>query len=626
MGRILDLISSPSELKKLGIPELRELAGELRSEIISTISKVGGHLASSLGVVELTIALHYVFDMPRDKIIWDVGHQCYAHKLLTGRREVFSSIRQHCGISGFPRKSESDFDSFGTGHASTSISAALGIAVARDLRKEKFDVISVIGDGAMTGGMAFEALNNAGSVNTDLIVVLNDNEMSISRNVGALAGHLAHVRMNPGLLRVRKELRKIVRSIPRIGPDMLKAAEQIEDHLTYLVVPGVIFEALGFAYLGPFDGHNLDQLINVLEKAKHIEGNKLIHVITKKGKGYPPAEKDATKFHGANPFDIDTGDTNGTSKVYTYTEIFGSTLVELARENEKIAAITAAMPDGTGLIDFAREFPARFFDVGIAEQHAVTFAAALASEGFIPFVAIYSTFLQRAFDQIIHDVCLQNLHVVFIVDRAGIVGEDGSTHQGIFDLSYLRMIPNIVIMAPKDENELRSMMKTAIDHNGPVAIRYPRGKAVGVPLDEKVAPLEIGKGEVIREGEDIVLFALGSMVYPSILAAEKLAANGISATVVNARFVKPLDEALLVGIARKMRRVFTVEENVASGGFGTAVAELMQRSGCENVGVSIIGLPDCFIEHASQGILREKLGMTPEGITQSVLGSLQVTL
>jgi 1-deoxy-D-xylulose-5-phosphate synthase len=626
MGRILDLIETPQEIKQLGIPELKELSGELREEIIDTISRVGGHLASSLGVVELSVALHYVFDAPRDKIVWDVGHQCYAHKLLTGRRSMFPTIRQHCGLSGFPKIVESEYDVFGTGHSSTSISAALGIAVARDLKKENFKVLAVIGDGAMTGGMAYEALNNAGSINTNMIIVLNDNEMSIAKNVGAIASHFSKLRMNPHFQKVRKEVRSFVRWIPKIGKKMLKSAENIEDHVTYLLVPGVIFEALGLSYLGPFDGHNMEQLVNTFERVKQMEGPILVHLITKKGKGYLPAENDATKFHGTIPFDVETGESYGGKKVPTYTEVFGETLRELARKNSRIVAITAAMPDGTGLVEYAREFPDRFYDVGIAEQHAVTFAAAIASEGLCPVVALYSTFLQRAFDQVIHDVCLQDLHVVFAIDRAGIVGEDGPTHQGIFDISYLRFIPGIVIMAPRDENEFRHMLKTAVEYKGPVAVRYPRGRGVGVSIDQEMMPLEIGKAEIMSEGKDVAIVALGNLVYPSLLAAEKLQVYGISAMVINARFVKPLDGDLLLKVARKTRKIITVEENVSAGGFGSAVLEFLQSKGCDNTGVSIMGLPDCFIEHGAQSLLRENLGMTTDGITQAVIKSLQITV
>lgn len=624
MGRFLELINGPEDLRQLGIAELKKVSDELRKEIIATISQVGGHLASSLGAVELSVALHYAFDTPRDQIIWDVGHQCYAHKILTGRRASFGTIRQLCGLSGFPKKAESAYDAFGTGHSSTSISAALGIAVARDLRHEKFNVIAVIGDGAMTGGMAYEAMNNAGQNSGNLIVVLNDNEMSIAKNVGAIASHMANIRMNPGFRKVRRDLRKLVSQIPRVGKKFLKTAENIEDHLTYLLVPGVVFEALGFTYLGPFDGHNLEQLISTFERVKAMEGKILVHVLTTKGKGYLPAEQDATRFHGAIPFDIKTGESNGRPNVPTYTEIFGKTLVEFARTNDRIVAITAAMPDGTGLVEFAETFPERFFDVGIAEQHAITFAAGLATQGMLPVVAIYSTFLQRGFDQVIHDVCLQNLHVVFAIDRAGIVGEDGPTHQGAFDISFLRVIPNLVLMSPKDEGELREMLRTALSHNGPVAIRYSRGRAVGVPVDEEMEEIRPGKAEILRDGKDIAIFAIGNMVYPGILAAEKLQAYGISTAVVNARFIKPLDEDLLLKMARKIRRIVTIEENAIAGGFGTAVGELINRRGCEGIGITSLGLPDCFIEQGTQGELREKFGMTPEGIAQAVIKSLQV--
>jgi len=624
MGRILDLIDSPSDIRQLGQPELKILAEEIREEIIGTISKTGGHLASSLGVVELSLALHYVFNTPEDKVIWDVGHQCYAHKILTGRKKSFDTIRQHSGISGFPKILESEFDCFGTGHSSTSISAALGLALARDLKGEKHNVVAVIGDGAMTGGMAFEAMNNAGSMNTNLIVVLNDNEMSISSNVGSLSQHLSKVRMSRRLQKVRKDLRYLVKHIPKVGDKVLEVCEYIEDHVTYLLVPGVIFEALGFFHLGPFDGHNLEQMIRTFERVKNMEGNILVHIVTQKGKGYPPAEKDATKFHAAAPFDRNTGKSLNGEEVPSYTEVFGKTLIEMARQDKRIVAITAAMRDGTGLSRFAREFPDRFFDVGIAEQHAVTFSAALACGGMKPVVAIYSTFLQRAFDQLIHDVCLQNLPVLFAIDRAGIVGEDGPTHQGVFDISFLRLVPNLVLMSPSDENEFRSMLKTALLLNGPAAIRFPRGRGVGVAMEEEIKTLEIGKAEVIREGRDIAIITIGNLVYPCILAAERLSVYGISATVINARFIKPLDEELIAGVARKTRRIITIEENIVSGGFGSAVQELIHRSGIENISITTLGLPERFIEQGSPSILREKLGMTTEGITQAILKSLQV--
>ncbi|MHC9539664.1 MAG: 1-deoxy-D-xylulose-5-phosphate synthase [Vulcanimicrobiota bacterium] len=624
MGRILDLVDSPYDMRQLGYPELKKLAEEIREEIIGTISKTGGHLASSLGVVELSMALHYVFNTPEDKVIWDVGHQCYAHKIITGRKKSFSTIRQYDGISGFPKKMESEFDNFGTGHSSTSISAALGIATARDLRGEKFNVVAVIGDGAMTGGMAFEAMNNAGSMNTNLIVVLNDNEMSISNNVGSLTQHLSKIRMSRRLQKVRKDLRYIVRNIPKVGKKVLEVCEYIEDRVTYLLVPGVIFEALGFFYLGPFDGHNIEQLVKTFERVKNMEGNIMVHVITQKGKGYPPAEKDATKFHAAAPFDIATGRNINGAEAPTYTEVFGNTLTEMARQDKRIVAVTAAMRDGTGLSRFAREFPDRFFDVGIAEQHAVTFSAALACGGMRPVVAIYSTFLQRAFDQLIHDVCLQNLPVLFAIDRAGIVGEDGPTHHGVFDISYLRFVPNLVLMSPCDENELRAMMKTALMIDGPSAIRFPRECGVGVAMEAETKTLETGKAEVIREGKDIAIIAIGNLVYPSIFAAERLSVYGISATVINARFIKPLDEELILSVARKTRRIITVEENVVTGGFGSAVQEMIHRSGYENISITTLGLPDRFIEQGSPSILKENLGITTEGITQAILKSLQV--
>ncbi len=622
MGRFLDVIRSSGDIKNLGIQELSELAAEIRSEIISVVANNGGHLASNLGVVELTLALHSVFQPPRDKIIWDVGHQCYTHKIITGRKSVFHTIRTQGGLSGFSNPAESECDPFGTGHASTSISAALGIAAARDLKKEKFNIVSIIGDGALTGGMAFEALNNASSVTDNMIVVLNDNEMSINKNVGAFASYLSNIRLNPGFIKIRKDLRTLVKSIPAIGKKMLSAAERLEDQITYFFVPNVFFESLGFSYLGPFDGHNIEQLIATLEKAKHMEGNKLIHIVTQKGRGYSFAEKNSSKFHGIAPFHVESGQSReqNTSKIPTYTEVFGQALIRLAEQDKRITAITAAMTEGTGLKDFAKKFPDRFFDVGIAEEHAVTFAAAMASQGLRPVVALYSTFLQRGFDQLIHDVCIQKLPVTFAIDRAGVVGEDGATHNGVFDLSYLRMIPNLAVMAPGDEQELQAMLKTAVDYGGPVAIRYPRRSSVGLPVAESLPEIEVGKAEVLCEGKDLAILAIGSMVFPAMLAAEKLMSNGISATVVNMRSVKPLDGEMILHIVKKTRRIFTVEENVVSGGFGSSVAEFLQQNNIP-VHITIIGLPDEFLPHAPQEMILEKYGLTPEGIVKAVLGS-----
>ena len=622
MGRFLDMVRSSADVKNLGFSELQELAKEIRSEIINTVSVNGGHLASNLGVIELTLALHYIFSPPKDKIIWDVGHQSYAHKIITGRKHNFNTIRTENGLSGFLNPKESDCDPFVTGHASTSISVALGLAAGRNIKGEKHNIVSVIGDGSLTGGMALEALNNASAVTDNLIVVLNDNEMSISKNVGAFAGYFSELRLHPNFIKLRKGTRTFVKSIPAIGKKILSAAETIEDHITNFLVPNVFFESFGFSYLGPFDGHNIEQLAQVFEKAKIMEGNKLIHVVTKKGKGYAYAEENSSKFHGTAPFDIRTGKTKDTAFKHapTYTDIFGKTLTELAEKDKRIIAICSAMSDGTGLKEFEKKFPDRFFDTGIAEEHAVTFAGALASQGLKPIVAIYSTFLQRGFDQIIHDVCLSNLPVIFAIDRAGVVGEDGATHNGIFDLSYLRLIPNISILAPGDELELKAMLKAAIDHSGPVAIRYPRRYSVGLPDTQELPEIKIGKAEVLREGKDLVILAIGSMVFPAILACERLNSSGVSAGLINMRSVKPLDEEVLLNTLKKTRRIFTVEENVITGGFGSAVAELIQKNNIP-VHITMIGLPDNFIAHAEQESILEKYGLTPDGIVKTVLGS-----
>lgn len=625
MEKILETINEPKDLKNLNPSQLNQLAEEIRELIISTISKTGGHLASSLGAVDFTIALHSVFDSPNDKVIWDVGHQSYAHKILTGRRESFQTIRQMDGISGFPKRSESPHDFFGTGHSSTSVSASLGFAKARDLSGEKHNVIAVIGDGALTGGMAYEALNNAGHQGVGLIVVLNDNEMSISTNVGAMASYLSKLRMEPHFQKIRTDLRSLVKRIPLIGEKLFQTAHMIEEHLTYLVISGVLFEALGFTYLGPFDGHNIKNLKSVFNEAKVMKGPRFIHLLTQKGRGYAPAEQDATKWHGAVPFDIETGNSNHDKGIPSYTEVFSNTIVELAGKDEKITAITAAMPDGTGLVDFSNKYPKRFFDVGIAEEHAVTFAAALAAAGIKPVVAVYSTFLQRAYDQVIHDVCLQNLPVVFAIDRAGVVGEDGPTHHGVFDLSYLRSIPNMVLMAPKDENELRHMLKSAFEYNAPVAVRYPRGRGVGVKMDKELTVLPLGKAELLKKGVDLAIIAIGSMVYPALLAAEKLTFEGIEAAVVNARFIKPLDEELILQVAKDCGAVLTVEENVEAGGFGSAVMELINNSGIPKVKVKIKGLPDKFIEHGTLSQLKEKYALDADGIVEQARSLLEFT-
>jgi 1-deoxy-D-xylulose-5-phosphate synthase len=622
--RLLEAINNPKELKKLPPEFLPQLAQEIREKIISTVALTGGHLAPSLGVVELSIALHYVFDCPRDKIVWDVGHQAYAHKLLTGRHGRFHTLRQHGGISGFPKRCESSCDAFDTGHSSTSISAALGMASARCLKRERHKVIAVIGDGSMTAGIAFEGLNNAGDLNKDLIVVLNDNGMSIAPNVGALSSFLSRQLTRPTVVFLKKQVENLLRSFPAIGEDLVAWAKKSEDSLKTLFTPGMLFEALKFTYLGPVNGHRLDHLIDTFNNVKNLQGPILVHVRTTKGKGYRPAETDPTSFHGLGKFDPDTGEPRkSVSVVPSYTEVFGETLVRLARENPKIVAITAAMPDGTGLVDFHKEFPHRFFDVGICEQHAVTFAGGLALEGMRPVAAIYSTFLQRAYDQILHDVCLQELPVVFALDRAGIVGEDGETHQGLFDLSYLRHLPNLVVMAPKDENELRDMLFTAVDHPGPIALRYPRGKGEGVAFSSTLSKVPIGKAEVLRQGKDLLILALGVSVYPALAAAKELEKHGFSATVVNARFVKPLDEAQILSLAAKHGRVLTVEENVVAGGFGSAVLELMADRGLFGVTVKRLGIPDVFVEHGTQDILRKKYGLDAPGILKSALAILE---
>ncbi len=617
MASLLEKINSPEDLKKLKLSQLEKLAGELRKVIVETVAETGGHLAPNLGVIELTIALHYVFDSPKDKIVWDVGHQAYAHKLLTGRREKFHTLRQYGGIAGFPKRSESPHDIVDVGHSSTSISVGLGIVTAQELLGKEGKVVVVIGDGSMTAGLAFEGLNNAGHLKKDLIVILNDNEMSISPNVGALSSFLSRKLTGPLARRFKRELESLMSHLPG-GEHLVHAIKKSEDALKCILTPGMLFEALGFRYVGPIPGHNLETLVKTLKNVKELEGPTLVHVLTKKGKGYPPAEREPERFHGLGPFDVKTGKPKpGKPKPPSYTSVFSKLMVRLGEEEPRLVAITAAMPTGTGLKVFAERFPERFFDVGIAEQHAVTFAAGLAIGGLIPVCAIYSTFLQRAYDQIIHDVALMNLHVVFAIDRGGIVGEDGPTHQGQFDLSYLRVIPNMVVMAPKDENELQHMLYTAVKHDGPIAVRYPRGAGEGVSLDWELQEIPIGKAEVLKEGEDILLLAIGNMVYPSLRAAEILAQEGISATVVNARFVKPLDEELFLRLAKKAALVVTVEENTLHGGFGAAVLELFSREGLLTP-VKCIGLPDKFLEHGAPQLLREKYGLTSESIAKNV--------
>jgi len=618
MNGLLDQIQSPQDLKRLSLADLEKLAQEIREFLVRTVSNTGGHLAPSLGVVELTLALHTVFNAPKDHIVWDVGHQAYVHKILTGRRGRFSTLRQYGGISGFPKVSESEYDSFGTGHASTAISAALGLASARDLLKEDRKVIAVVGDGALTGGLAFEGLNNAGDAKRDLIVILNDNRMSISPNVGALSRYLTNIITAPLYNRIKEVLWIWTGKLAKGSRQVRSIIHQIEEGLKAMMVPGSLFERLGFRYFGPIDGHDLPRLIRVFRGIKNIRGPIIVHLITKKGKGYKFAEEDAVKFHGLASFCPETGNTQA-KKWPTYTEVFGKTLVELAEKNDNIVGITAAMADGTGLVHFAKRFPDRFFDVGIAEGHAVTFAAGLALRGLRPVVAIYSTFLQRAFDQIIHDVALQKLPVIFAVDRAGLVGEDGPTHHGCYDLSYLRLVPDMVIMAPRDENEMRNMMHTALKFDkGPIAIRYPRGETVGLDLQNHFKTIPIGKAEVVREGEDLAVFAIGDAVQVVLQAAERLSRKGIRIQVVDARFVKPMDREMVLDTARRFPILLTIENNSTVGGFGTAVAEILNNTNVQGVFFHKMGIPDRFVQHGSLKHLHAEIGLDVDHLVHKI--------
>ena len=615
---MIENIKKPDDIKTLSIPQLKELSKEIRDIIIETVATNGGHLASNLGSVDLTIALHYVFNSPTDKIIWDVGHQAYAHKLLTGRYDGFSTIRKQGGLSGFPKMSESPHDAFGTGHSSTSISAALGILEGRDQNKDKFKVIPVIGDGALTAGLAFEGLNHAGHLKKDLIVILNDNEMSISPNVGALSAYLSRMMMGDLYTKFKKETKYFLERIPGVGEPVLKIAQKAEGTVKGFFVPGLLFEELGFQYVGPVDGHKIDMLVETLERFKDFPAPVLVHTITKKGKGYEPAEKSPGIFHGVGPFDVETGELQSSGKK-SYSAIFGNCLTKLAKDDKRIIAITAAMTEGTGLSEFVQTFPKRFYDVGIAEPHAVTFAAGLATQGLKPVVAIYSTFLQRSYDEIIHDVCLQNLPVVFAIDRGGIVGDDGPTHNGTFDLSFLRHIPNLVVMAPKDGPELKSMLKTAIAHNGASAIRYPRGAGSDLQEDSELKSIPIGKSEVLKEGKDVLIIAIGNTVEPAVKASDLLKDGGVHACVINARFVKPLDTGLIVSRAREIRHIITVEENAIAGGFGSAVLEELAKAGIDGIKLKMLGIPDEYLEHAPQSVLRKELGLDAEGIAGEAL-------
>ena len=620
--RYLSRIDSPADLRKLSIPELKVLCSELREFIIDTISKVGGHLGAGLGAVELAVALHYVFNTPHDKLVWDVGHQAYPHKVLTGRRDIFHTIRQFGGISGFLRRDESEYDTFGAGHASTAISAALGIAAARDFENEHFKVIAIVGDGSLTGGMAYEGMNNAGLLKKDMIVVLNDNQMVSlsSRNprVWALHNYFTELLIHPGYNKFKASVWDLTGKLDSFGDRLRGIAQKVEKGVKAVVTPGMLFEALGFRYFGPINGHNVTKLVEIFRHVSNLNGPILIHVITQKGKGYPPAEKEATRLHGVTPFDKITGVSHKKgNELQSFTNIFGKALVEICEMNPKVVGITAAMPDGTGLTLLHEKMPERFFDVGIAEQHAVTFAAGLATGGCIPVTAIYSSFLQRAYDQIIHDVALQKLHVVFALDRGGLVGSDGPTHHGSFDLSYLRAIPGLVVMAPKDEQELRDMLYTAVEYrNGPVAIRYPRGDALGVPLRSGFKALEIGKAETVRPGSDVAILAIGNMVPHVLGAAEILSREGIEAEVVNMRFVKPIDDALIEQVCSRFRFVLTVEDNACSAGFGSAVLQCMSEKGRCNVAVKVHGLPDKFVEHGSPAQLYRVLRLDAPGIAE----------
>lgn len=618
---ILENINSPSDVKKLKAEDLRSLAGELRETIIRTVSINGGHLASNLGVVELTLALHYVFDSPKDKIIWDVGHQSYSHKLITGRREKFHSIRKENGISGFPKREESVHDAFNTGHSSTSISAALGILEGRDKNKEDFKVIAVIGDGALTGGLALEGLNNAGHLKKDLIVILNDNEMSISQNVGALSAYMNRILSGEFYRRFRKETKSFLEGIPKLGSPMAKMAQRFEELIKGLILPGILFEELGFEYFGPIDGHDIERLIDTLKTVKASGSPTLIHLMTKKGKGYEFSEKDPCIFHGVGPFELETGSPLGAKGALSYSAALGQILTDIAETDKRVIAISAAMKEGTGLECFAEKYPDRFYDVGIAEPHATTFAAGLATRGLRPVVAIYSTFLQRAYDEIIHDVCLQNLPVIFAIDRAGIVGEDGPTHNGLYDISYLRHIPGLTFMAPKDGNEMRKMFEFALRHDGPSAIRYPRGK---VPEAHMPCPeVTFGHGELLREGSDLGLLAIGNCVLPALKAAERLEEAGLHATVINARFVKPLDKEMILSVASRVTRMITIEENVLQGGFGSSVVELLSDAEMNHVKVKRIGIDDQFVEQGNPDSMRSKYGLDEEGIFAAALSFMR---
>lgn len=622
----LEQIDSPADLKRLDRAVLPKVAEEIRALILATVAKTGGHLASNLGTVELTLALHFVFDSPNDKILWDVGHQAYAHKILTGRRDLFPTLRQERGISGFTRREESPHDPFGAAHAGTAVSAAVGMAEARALTGHQYRIAAVVGDGALTSGMVWEGLNHAGDLKRDILFILNDNTMSISPNVGAVSAYLNQVLTGRLATRVRTETQHILEYIPRVGPRVAEMAKRVEEMAKGLVTPGVLFEELGFTYVGPIDGHNLDHLLTTLGNVANLRGPVLLHVITVKGKGYAPAEGDAVKWHGAAPFEVETGTFMKKATPMTYTEAFAQALIKLADQDERIVAVTAAMAEGTGLAKFQKAHPTRSFDVGIAEQHAVVFAAGMATQGMRPVAAIYSTFLQRGYDQVIHDVCLQRLPVAFALDRAGIVGDDGPTHQGLYDLAYLRTVPNMVILAPRDENDLQHCLKTAIDCGGPAAIRYPRGAGCGVAIEQEARAYPLGTAELLRDGEDVLLLPLGTLVGPALEAADRLERAGVSAAVINPRFVKPLDRTLVPAVARRIGRVLTIEEHMLAGGFGSAVLELFAELDLGHVRVARLGIPDVLVEQGTQAAMRARFGLTAEGIQAAAESLLQAPL
>jgi 1-deoxy-D-xylulose-5-phosphate synthase len=629
---LLEKVDSPKDIKKLSLKELYQLAQELREYILDVVSKNGGHLAPNLGAVELTLALHYVFDSPKDKLIWDVGHQAYAHKIITGRREAFKNLRKLNGISGFLKRSESEHDIFGAGHASTALSAALGFAVARDLKGENYKVVAIVGDGALTGGMALEALNNIGHLKKDLIIVLNDNEMSIAENVGAISNYLSKIVTSPKYYKAKEELWEFLEKIPShfLSKRLRELAKKIKENLKSFAVPTILFEELGIEYVGPLNGHDLEQLIETFSRIKRVKtGPILIHVLTRKGKGYKPAEENPEFFHGLGPFDKETGKPLKTSDKPSYTSIFRKAIVDLAEKDDKVVAITAAMPLGTGLDLFRERFPNRFFDVGIAEQHAITFAAGLALNGFKPFACIYSTFLQRAFDQLIHDIGIQKIPVRIVMDRGGIVGEDGATHNGVFDYAYLRIIPNFVVMAPKDEDELVDMLYTMLHYEeGPITVRYPKGSAVGVPIKESPEKIPIGTWEKLwgKDFKDVVIVATGSMVYPALFAAKRLESEGIQTTVINGRFIKPLDSQMLREIIESSpKAIITVEEGNLPGGFGSAVNEqIIHISRGKKFNIHNIGLPDTFIEQGTREEILKLYLLDEEGVYNQIKAYLEL--